>query len=63
MRNFNIKLKYFLNDPIDKAFNIITHGQRAKDYAQILGVSGLDYVRGSDWIASCMERSLLQGDI
>lgn len=63
MRNFNIKLKYFLHDPIDKAFNIITNGQRAKDYAQILGVSGLDDVRGSNWIASCRERSLLQGDI
>lgn len=57
--NWAQKLKQFLHDPIDKCLDIKTHEQRATEYAEILGVSGLDEAKGSDWISSCMERSLL----
>ncbi|MEN3039578.1 MAG: type III-B CRISPR-associated protein Cas10/Cmr2, partial [Candidatus Kryptonium sp.] len=53
------KLKIFLHDPIDKCFDIRNHVQRAKHYADIIGVSDVDKVEGPDWIASCMERGLL----
>lgn len=63
MSDFNTILKRFLHDPIDKPFDFKTHEQRAKEYAEILGVSGVEDAKGSDWIASCMERSLLPKDI
>lgn len=53
------KLRQFLHDPIDKCFSIPNHIQRAKKYAESIGVSNIDEVKGSDWIASCMERNLL----
>jgi len=59
MSNFAEKLKVFLHDPVDKCFGIQTHIARAKDYAEKIGVSDVDKVRGPDIIASCMERSLL----
>ncbi|WP_028841629.1 type III-B CRISPR-associated protein Cas10/Cmr2 [Thermodesulfobacterium hveragerdense] len=59
MSNFTDKLKAFLHDPIDKCFDIPTHIQRAKEYAEIIGVSGVYEMKGPDEIASCMERSFL----
>lgn len=59
MDNFNDKLKQFLHDPIDKCFEIQSHLKRAKDYAEIVGVSGIFDVKEPDFIASCMERSFL----
>ena len=59
MSDFNQILKRFLHDPIDKSFNIRTHEKRAREYAHILGVSGIEEAKASDQIASCMERSLL----
>ncbi|MCS7230444.1 MAG: type III-B CRISPR-associated protein Cas10/Cmr2, partial [Candidatus Kryptonium sp.] len=59
MSNFAEKLKAFLHDPIDKCFDIQGHENRAKLYANLLGVSGVLGVKGPDMIASCMERSLL----
>lgn len=53
------KLNAFFHDPIDKCFDIKTHEERAKNYANKLGVSGVEEAKGSDRIASCMERSLL----
>ncbi len=52
-------LKKFLHDPIDKCLDIHTHEERAKEYAELVGVSGVEDVKGPDQIASCMERSLL----
>ena len=52
-------LKRFFHDPIDKPFDIQKHEQRAKDYADIFNVSGIEEGKYSDQIASCMERSLL----
>ncbi|HAA83486.1 MAG: CRISPR-associated protein Cmr2 [Thermoanaerobacterium sp.] len=59
MSNFTDKLKAFLHDPIDKCFEIPSHIQRAKEYAEIIDVSGVDEMNGPDEIASCMERSFL----
>jgi len=61
--SFDKKLKRLLHDPIDKPFDIKTHEQRAKEYAEIMGVTNLEEAKGSDWIASCMERSLLPPNI
>ncbi|MCS7163551.1 MAG: type III-B CRISPR-associated protein Cas10/Cmr2 [Thermodesulfovibrio sp.] len=63
MREFERKLKIFLHDPVDKCFNIPNHIERAKEYAKILGLSYDEEIKGSDWIASCMERGLLPKDI
>ncbi|MEO0297354.1 MAG: type III-B CRISPR-associated protein Cas10/Cmr2 [candidate division WOR-3 bacterium] len=63
MSDFTEKLKSFLHDPIDKCFDIPTHIERAKNYAQKLGISGVEEVKGSDQIASCMERSLLPKEV
>ncbi len=57
--NFLEKLKTFLHDPIDKCFDIKNHEERAKKYANKLGISKVEDAKGSDWIASCMERSFL----
>jgi len=57
--HFRRLLQRFLHDPIDKPFDIRTHEKRAREYAEILGVSGIEEAKGSDQIASCMERSLL----
>ncbi|MEM1725336.1 MAG: type III-B CRISPR-associated protein Cas10/Cmr2, partial [Thermoplasmata archaeon] len=59
MKDFIKKLKVFLHDPIDKCFDIKGHIQRAKNYAEKLGISGIEDAKGSDHIASCMERSML----
>ncbi|MCM8771970.1 MAG: type III-B CRISPR-associated protein Cas10/Cmr2 [Candidatus Omnitrophica bacterium] len=59
MNDFTEKLKAFLHDPIDKCFDISTHIERAKNYAQKLDISGVEETEGPDHIASCMERSLL----
>ncbi len=59
MSDFTEKLKSFLHDPIDKCFDIPTHIERAKNYAQKLAISGVEEGKGPDQIASCMERSLL----
>ncbi|MEO0271906.1 MAG: type III-B CRISPR-associated protein Cas10/Cmr2 [candidate division WOR-3 bacterium] len=59
MSNFDTKLKAFLHDPVDKCFDIPTHILRAKNYAEKMGVPGTEDAKGSDQIASCMERSLL----
>lgn len=63
MENFDEKLMKFLHDPIDKCFDIRTHERRAREYAEILGISNFDEkrgeIKGSDEIASCMERSVL----
>ncbi|CUT01638.1 type III-B CRISPR-associated protein Cas10/Cmr2 [Candidatus Kryptobacter tengchongensis] len=48
-----------MHDPIDKCFDIPTHIERAKNYAQKLAISGVEEGKGPDQIASCMERSLL----
>jgi len=56
-------LKKFFHDPIDKPLNIQGHEQRAKEYAEFFGVSGIKEGKYSDQIASCMERSLLPKDI
>lgn len=56
-------LKRFFHDPVDKPFDIKTHENRAKDYAEILGISDLQEAKYSDQIASCMERSLLPKDM
>lgn len=63
MNIFTEKLKAFLHDPIDKCFDIPTHIERAKKYAEKIGVSNIEKEKGSDQIASCMERSLLPKDI
>lgn len=63
MMDFTQKLKQFLHDPIDKPFDVKTHEQRAKEYAEILGVKGLKEAKYSDRIASAMERSLLPKDV
>lgn len=63
MMDFTQKLKQFLHDPIDKPFDIKTHEQRAKEYAEILGVKGLKEAKYSDRIASTMERSLLPKNV
>lgn len=60
---FEEKLKAYLHDPIDKCFDIKTHEQRAKKYAEKLGISNISGYKGSDIIASCMERSLLPPNI
>ncbi|MGB9762570.1 MAG: type III-B CRISPR-associated protein Cas10/Cmr2, partial [Minisyncoccia bacterium] len=52
-------LKKFFHDPIDKPFDIRQHEGRAKEYAELFGVSGIEEGKYSDQIASCMERSLL----
>ncbi len=57
--NFEELLKRFLHDPIDKCFEIQTHEKRSQEYADKVGISGLEDAKGSDQIASCMERSLL----
>ncbi len=57
--NFEELLKRFLHDPIDKCFDIKTHEERAKKYADKVGISKVEDAKGSDWIASCMERSFL----
>ncbi|MEM5810167.1 MAG: type III-B CRISPR-associated protein Cas10/Cmr2 [Candidatus Aenigmatarchaeota archaeon] len=59
MSDFTEKLKAFLHDPIDKCFDIPTHIERAKNYAQKLAISGVEEAKGPDQVASCMERSLL----
>jgi CRISPR-associated protein Cmr2 len=61
MNIFNEVLKRFLHDPVNKALDILTHEQRAKEYAEILVISQseLEEAKGSDWIASSMEISLL----
>lgn len=56
--DFSEKLKEILHDPIDKPFDIRGHKRRAEEYAQALGVRWED-IKGSDWISSCMERSLI----
>ncbi len=56
---FDEILKKFLHDPIDKCFDIPGHEKRAREYAKILGISGVREIKGPDEIASCMERSLL----
>jgi len=60
---FSQILKHFLHDPIDKPFDIKTHEARAKEYAKILGITGVEEAKDSDHIASCIERSLLPKDI
>ncbi|MEO0224007.1 MAG: type III-B CRISPR-associated protein Cas10/Cmr2 [candidate division WOR-3 bacterium] len=57
--NFLEKLKSILHDPVDKCFEIVTHEKRAEQYAEKIGISNLKESKGSDLIASCMERSLL----
>ncbi len=37
--NFEELLKRFLHDPIDKCFDIKTHEERAKEYADKVGIS------------------------
>lgn len=59
MSGFSEKLKAFLHDPIDKCFDIPTHIERAKKYAEKLEVSEIEKSKGSDIIASSLERSLL----
>ncbi|ROL57228.1 type III-B CRISPR-associated protein Cas10/Cmr2 [Bacteroidetes/Chlorobi group bacterium Naka2016] len=56
---FSIKLRAYLHDPIDKCIDIPGHVERAKRYAEILHISGVEEAKGPDQIASCMERSLL----
>jgi len=56
-------LKKFFHDPLDKPFDIPGHITRAREYAEILGVTGLEEANASDCIASCMERSLLPPNI
>lgn len=63
MNYFTQKLKAFLHDPVDKCFEIATHEKRAKIYAEKLGITGVEEAKGSDQIASCMERSLLPPNI
>ncbi len=63
MSDFDLLLKRFLHDPVDKPFDIKTHESRAQDYAEIFGISNIQEASGSDIIASCMERSLLPKDI
>ncbi|NPV10612.1 MAG: type III-B CRISPR-associated protein Cas10/Cmr2 [Ignavibacteria bacterium] len=58
-KNFSEKLKTFLHDPIDKVIDIPDHIERAKHYADLIGISEVDVIKGPDQIASCMERSLL----
>lgn len=57
------KLKLFLHDPFDKCFDIAKHESRASEYASILGGGDISSYKGSDMIASCMERSLLPKDV
>lgn len=63
MNFFTEKLRSFLHDPVDKCFDIPTHIGRAKNYAEKIGISNIEKEKGSDQIASCMERSLLPKDI
>lgn len=63
MNDFNIKLKLFLHDSFDKCFDIVSHESRASKYASILGDGDISSYKGSDMIASCMERSLLPGGV
>jgi len=56
---FPKKLKAFLHDPIDKCLDIKDHENRARKYAEKLGISDIEEAVGPDHIASCMERSLL----
>jgi CRISPR-associated protein Cmr2 len=57
--DFTQKLKHFLHDPIDKCLDIKTHINRARQYAELLGVNEIEEVKGPDYIASAMERTLL----
>jgi len=59
MSNFNEKLKQFLHDPVDKCFGIQGHVERARRYANVIGVSSIEEIKDQDHIASCMERSFL----
>lgn len=59
MVNYDEKLKAYLHDPVDKCFKIQRHFDRAKEYAEYLGVSKIEEVAGVDQIAACMERSFL----
>ncbi|MCX7942869.1 MAG: type III-B CRISPR-associated protein Cas10/Cmr2 [Dictyoglomaceae bacterium] len=63
MSSFEGKLKAFLHDPIDKCFNIPNHVERAKNYAEKVGICDVEKEKGSDQIASCIERSLLPPNI
>lgn len=63
MTVFSEKLKKFLHDPIDKCLDILRHIERAKEYADLIAVSNIEGIKGPDWIASCMERSLLPKSI
>ncbi|MCS7202296.1 MAG: type III-B CRISPR-associated protein Cas10/Cmr2 [Dictyoglomus sp.] len=63
MSSFEEKLRAFLHDPIDKCFNIPTHIERAKNYAEKVGICDVEKEKGSDQIASCIERSLLPPNI
>jgi len=56
---WNIKLKQFLHDPVDKCFGIQGHVERARRYANVIGVSSIEEIKDQDHIASCMERSFL----
>lgn len=58
MTDFECKLELYLHDSIDKCLKIPSHEERAQKYAEILGVSPPKDV-SPDYIASCMERSLL----
>lgn len=60
MNRFTEKLKAFLHDPIDKCLDIQGHENRAKEYAEKVGVTGIEEIRSPDWIASRMERSILE---
>lgn len=57
--NWSDKIKAFLHDPPDKCLDIATHIERARKYALKIGVVEVERTKGSDIIASCMERSLL----
>lgn len=58
MTDFERKLQLYLHDSIDKCLDIPSHEKRAKEYAKMLGISPAEDV-SPDYIASCMERSLL----
>ena len=59
MSSFAERLKIFLHDPVDKCLDIPGHIKRAEVYTGIISISGIDEVKGPDWIASCMEQSLI----
>ncbi|MCM8814444.1 MAG: type III-B CRISPR-associated protein Cas10/Cmr2 [Candidatus Omnitrophica bacterium] len=63
MSVFTEKLKAFLHDPVDKCLQIQTHIERARNYAEKIGVTSFEEVKGPDIIASCMERSLCPSEI